>query len=84
MAEVFAFAILAMPANPYVIKLVHDLLDYYRVVGQYACLKVAFVFAFHSDTCACQICTAYIDFLAIKDEYLEMNTGAEHALQTVI
>ena len=84
MAEVFALALLAMSAYPYVVELVHGLLNYYRVIGQYACLKITFILTFHSDTCACQICTAYIDFLAIKDEYLEMNTGAEHALQTVI
>lgn len=84
MAEVSAFARFAELANPYVIKLVHGLLNDCRVISQYACLKIAFVFTLHANTGTCQVGAADIDILAVKDEHLEVNSWTEHPLQTVV
>jgi hypothetical protein len=84
MAEVSAFARFAELANPYVIKLVHGLFYYCRVISQYARLKVAFIFTLHTDTGTCKVGASDIDLFEVKDEHLEMNTRTEHPLQTVV
>ena len=84
MAEVSALALLAELANPYVIKLVHGLFNDCRLISQYACLKVAFVFTLHADTGTCKVGAADINFLEVKDEHLEVDPGTEHPFQPVI
>ena len=84
MAEVSSFALLAELTNPYVIKLVHGLLNDCWVICQYACLEVSFVLTLHADTGSCQVGAANIDILAVKDEHLEVNTWTKHPLHAII
>ena len=84
MAEVSALALLAELTNPYIIKLVHGLFYYCRIVSQYASFKISFVFALHANTGTCQVGAADTDLLKVKDEHLEVNSWTEHPLQTVV
>ena len=79
-----AFASLAEFTYPYVIKLVHCLLNDCRGISQYACLEVTFVFAFHANTGTSKVCAANIHLFAVEDKHFEMNARTKHSLQAVI
>ena len=54
-AVVFAFAGFAVFADPYVVKLLHGLLDDLRSIRQDACLEVALIAALHADAGAREV-----------------------------
>ena len=83
-AEVASFTCFAVSANPDVVELVHCLLHDFGVVGEDAGLKVAFVVVLHADAGAGEVRAAHIDFLAVEDEHLEMDTGTEHPFETIV
>ncbi len=74
----------AVFAHPHFIKLVHGLFDDLRVVGQYSGLEVACCFGFHTDTSACEVGATHVNLFAVEYEHLEMNSWAEHSLQSVV
>ena len=73
-----------MFSHPYFIKLIHGLLNDFRVICQDVCFKIASRFSLHANTGTREVRTSNIHFLAIKDKYLEMNARTEDSLQAVI
>ena len=83
-AEVLAFAGFAMLAHPNVIKLLHGLLDDLWNIGQDARLKVALIVALHADAGTREVSAADVHLLAVKNQHLEVNPGAQHPFQPVL
>lgn len=83
-AEIFAFAIFAVTAYPYIVKLIHRLLNDLWLVSQYAGLEVASRVCLHADAGTCEVGAADIHFFTVKHQHLEVHTRAEHSLQSVI
>lgn len=82
--EIFAFAIFAVTAYPYIVKLIHRLLNDLWLVSQYAGLEVASRVCLHADAGTSEVGAADIHFFTVKHQHLEVYTRAEHALQSVI
>lgn len=83
-AEVFAFAIFTVTPYPYIVKLIHCLLNNLWFVRQEASLEVACCVGFHADAGTSEVCAADIHLFAVEHQHLEVYTRAEHALQSVI
>ena len=83
-AVVLALTGFAVLADPNVVKLLHGLLDDLRIIGQDAGLEVALIAALHANACPGEVSAADIYLLAVKDQHLEVNPGAEHPFQPVI
>ena len=82
--EVFAFAIFTVTPYPYIVKLIHCLLNNLWFVSQYAGLEVACRVCLHADAGTSEVGAAYIYLFAIEHQHLEVHTRAEHSLQSVI
>ena len=83
-AEIFAFAIFAVTAYPYIVKLIHRLLNDLWLVSQYAGLEVASRVCLHPDAGTSEVGAADIHLFTVEHQHLEVHTRAEHALQSVI
>ncbi len=75
-AVVFALAGFAVFADPYVVELLHGLLDDLRIIGQDARFEVTLIAAFHADACPREVSATDIDLFAVKNQHLEVNPGA--------
>ena len=83
-AVVFALTGFAVLAHPDVVKLLHGLLDDLWITGQDASLEVTLIAALHADASAREVSAADVHLLAVKNQHLEVNPGAQHPLQPVI
>ena len=83
-AEIFAFAIFAVTAYPYIVKLIHRLLNDLWLVCQDASLEVASRVCLHADAGTSEVSAADIHLFTVEHQHLEMHTWAEHSLQSVI
>lgn len=81
-AVLLAAAVFAFEAGPDGIELVHCGFDQSGFICQDACLEVAVAWAFHSQTCAGEICRADVDKLEVKDNQFEVYSGAQNPLQS--
>ena len=79
-AEALALAGFAVLAHPDVVELLHGLLDDLRIIGQDACLKVTLIAALHADASAREVSATDVHLLAVKNQHLEVNPGAQHPL----
>ena len=70
-------------AHPYLIELLHCLLQNRGVVGEDADLEVAGVFALHPDARTGEVGAADVRLLAIEDEHLEMHARTERPFHPV-
>ena len=82
-AKRFPFAGLAVLSYPYIIELVHGLLNQIGIVGEDSGLEVAGAVAFHADACAGEVGTTDVGCLSVKDQDLEMHSWAKHPFQTI-
>ena len=81
-AVLLAAAVFAFEAGPDGIELVHCGFNQSGFICQDACLEVAVAWAFHSQTCAGEICRADVGKLEVKDNQFEVYSGAQNPLQS--
>lgn len=72
-AKGFPFAGLAVLSYPYIIELVHGLLNQIGIVGEDSGLEVAGAVAFHADACAGEVGATDVGHLAIENQDFEMH-----------
>ena len=82
--EIFAFAIFAVTPYPYIVKLIHRLLNDLWLVSQYAGLEVASRVCLHADAGTSEVCAADIHLFTVEHQHLEMNTRTENSFQAVV
>lgn len=75
-------AVFAFEAGPDGIELAHCGFDQRGFICQDACLEIAVAWAFHSQTCTCEICRADVGNLEVKDNQFEVYSGAQNSLQS--